>query len=146
MKVLVLHGVNLNMFGKREKVHYGNWTLCDIDSALLNLASELGLELECLQTNDESSFIERIHAARDEELGGLIINAGAWTHYSYALADALAMLPIPIVEVHMSNIFARESFRAQSVISPVASGVISGFGIDSYLLGLRALAAIIKEK
>lgn len=142
-QVLVLHGVNLNMFGQRDKRHYGSHTLGDIDAALLKLAAELGLRLEIMQTNDEREFIERIHRAKNEPVAGLLINAGAWTHYSYALADALAILDAPVVEVHMSNIFAREPFRAHSVISPIAKGIISGFGLDSYLLGLRALDSLL---
>lgn len=144
MKILVLHGVNLNMFGKRDKACYGTCTLAEIDAALVELGQKLGLELEILQTNDESLLIGRIHQAKDEPVAGILINAGAWSHYSYALADALAILSVPIVEVHMSNIYAREAFRAHSVISPLAKGVISGFGIHSYLLGLRALKGCLE--
>jgi 3-dehydroquinate dehydratase II len=139
MKILVLHGINLNMFGKREPGVYGTTTLAEIDGALRELARDLGTEVECFQTNSEAEICGRIHGAvADPALAAVIINAGAWTHYSYGLRDALAMLKIPIVEVHMSNIHAREAFRAHSVIAPIAKGQVCGFGVDSYLLGLRA--------
>lgn len=146
MKFLVLHGVNLNMFGKRDSRQYGTCTLADINDALDQLARSLGVEVKNFQSNDESRMIEAIHDARDKNFSGLLINAGAWTHYSYALADALAILTIPIVEVHMSNIFAREAFRRESVISPLARGIISGFGLDSYLLALRAAVNLAKRE
>ena len=146
MKYLVLHGINLNMFGKREPGVYGTATLADIDAALRKLAGELGVEVECVQTNHEGEICERIHAAvTDTTIRAVIINAGAWTHYSYGLRDALAMLKIPIVEVHMSNIHAREAFRAQSVIAPLARGQVCGFGVDSYLLGLRAAVSAVSQ-
>ncbi len=146
MKILVLHGINLNMFGKREPGVYGTATLAEIDSELLSLSKELGTELECFQTNSEAEICERIHrAVSEKELVALLINAGAWTHYSYGLRDALAMLKIPIVEVHMSNIHAREAFRAHSVIAPIARGQISGFGVDSYLLALRAAVSQVRR-
>ena len=144
MKYLVLHGINLNMFGKREPGVYGTATLADIDAALNKLAVEIGVEVECFQTNHEGQICERIHlAVADATLAAVIINAGAWTHYSYGLRDALAMLKIPIVEVHMSNIHAREAFRAHSVIAPLARGQVCGFGVDSYLLGLRAAVSLV---
>ena len=147
MKYLVLHGINLNMFGKREPGVYGTATLADIDAALRKLAGDLAVELECFQTNSEGEICERIHAAvADKTLAAVIINAGAWTHYSYGLRDALAMLKIPIVEVHMSNIHAREAFRAHSVIAPLARGQVCGFGVDSYLLGLRAAVSAAQLK
>lgn len=146
MKFLVLHGINLNMFGKREPGVYGTATLADIDAALRKLAGELGAAVECYQSNHEGEICERIHAAvPDDSLAAVIINAGAWTHYSYGLRDALAMLKIPIVEVHMSNIHAREAFRAHSVIAPLARGQVCGFGVDSYLLGLRAAVSLAQQ-
>ena len=145
MKIAVLHGVNLNMFGKRDKKVYGTATLEDINESLKKQADDLNLSLVLYQTNNEAEFVEFIHHLADSDIEGVLINAGAWTHYNIALLDALARLSIPIVEVHMSNIYSREDFRKHSVISPIAKGVISGFGVDSYLLGLLALANIIKN-
>ena len=138
MKFLVLNGINLNMFGKRDPKQYGTTTLAQIDEQLLALGAELGVEVECFQTNFEGEMAERIHRAHSEGVAGVLINAGAWTHYSYGLRDALAILQCPIIEVHMSNIHAREAFRHHSVIAEIARGQIAGFGVDSYLLGLRA--------
>lgn len=138
MNLLVLHGVNLNMFGQRDASHYGHATLADIDAALQALAAELGVQLACWQGNHEGAMCERIHQAHRDGVDGVVINAGAWTHTSVAIADALAILRCPVVEVHMSNIHAREPFRQQSFIAPVAAGQICGFGVHSYLLGLRA--------
>lgn len=140
-KFLVLHGVNLNMFGKRDPGQYGTATLAEIDARAQALARELGVELECFQTNGEGEMCERIHRAHGEPIDAVIVNAGAWTHYSYAIRDALALLKVPVIEVHMSNIHAREEFRHRSVIAPIARGQIAGFGVDSYLLGLRAAVA-----
>lgn len=139
MKVLVLHGVNLNMFGKRDERHYGSATLPEINAALEELARDLDCSLDIFQTNHEGEMVERIHAATDEGFDGVVINAGAWTHYSYAIADALAILACPIVEVHMSRVFARDQFRSKSVLAPLAAGTIAGFGLKSYLLGLWAI-------
>jgi 3-dehydroquinate dehydratase-2 len=144
-KILVLHGVNLNMLGKRDPVQYGTMTLDEINHRLKKLAKELGCAIETFQTNHEGEMVEKIHQAHQEKVDGVIINAGAWTHYSYALMDALAILRVPIVEVHMSNIHAREDFRHDSVISSIAKGQISGFGVQSYLLGLRAAVELIKK-
>lgn len=149
-KIVVLHGVNLNMFGKRDPIQYGTMTLKEIDEKIAKLANELGISVECFQTNHEGEMVEKIHQIHgqgiDEQMGvnGVIINAGAWTHYSYAIMDALAILKIPVVEVHMSNIHAREPFRHVSVISPIAKGQICGFGVNSYLLGLRAVCSLIE--
>jgi 3-dehydroquinate dehydratase II len=138
MNVLVLHGINLNMFGKRDPVLYGTITLPEIDAQLQALSKELKVSAESFQTNSEAAMCERIHRARDEKVDAVVINPGAWTHYSYGLQDALSLLKVPVVEVHMSNIHAREEFRHHSVVAPVAKGQICGFGVDSYLLGLRA--------
>ena len=138
MKILVLHGINLNMFGKREPAKYGTTTLAEIDARLLALGKELGVEVISFQTNHEGAMCERIHRAFGEDVDAVLINAGAWTHYSYGLRDALAMLTVPIVELHMSNIHAREPFRTHSVIAAIVRGQICGFGVDSYLLALRA--------
>lgn len=138
MKVLVLHGVNLNMFGRRDPELYGTITLAEIDAQIRDLAGELGVDIEIFQTNDEGAMCERIHEGHADGTDAVLINAGAWTHYSYGIRDALAILTVPIVEVHMSNVHAREPFRHSSVFAGVARGQISGFGVDSYLLGLRA--------
>ncbi len=144
MKVLVLNGINLNMFGKRDPATYGTATLAEIDAKLQALGAELGVQVECFQTNHEGQMAERIHAAHTDGTVAVLINAGAWTHYSYGLRDALAILKCPIVEVHMSNIHAREEFRHHSVIAPIARGQIAGFGVDSYLLALRAAVSAVR--
>ena len=138
MKILVLNGINLNMFGKRDPAQYGTATLADIDASLLALGQELGAEVKTFQTNCEGAMVERIHQAFAEGVNAVVINAGAWTHYSYGIRDALAILRCPIVEVHMTNVHAREAFRHASVFSEIVKGQICGFGVGSYLLGLRA--------
>jgi 3-dehydroquinate dehydratase-2 len=145
MKILVLHGINLNMFGKREPAKYGTTTLAEIDARLLALGKELGVEVESFQTNHEGAMCERIHRAFGADIDAVLINAGAWTHYSYGLRDALAMLTVPIVELHMSNIHAREPFRTHSVLAAIVRGQICGFGVDSYLLALRAAVAAVRQ-
>ncbi|MBD8755875.1 type II 3-dehydroquinate dehydratase [Pseudomonas coleopterorum] len=137
MKVLMLHGINHNMFGKRDPVQYGTITLDQIDARLGDLAASLDVEIESFQTNYEGAMCERIHRAYLERTDAVLINAGAWTHYSYGIRDALAILTVPVVEIHMSNIHAREAFRHHSVFAEVVRGQISGFGVESYLLGLR---------
>ena len=137
-KVLMLHGVNHNMFGKRDPKQYGTITLAQIDESLQKLGKELGVEVVSFQTNHEGDMCERIHQAFFEDMDAVMINAGAWTHYSYGIRDALAILTCPIVEIHMSNIHAREQFRHHSVFAEIVKGQICGFGLDSYLLGLRA--------
>ena len=137
MQILVLNGINLNMFGKRDPKQYGTTTLAEIDAQLVALGQQLGVQVECFQTNFEGAMAERIHQAYVDNVDGVLINAGAWTHYSYGIRDALAILQCPIVEVHMSNIHAREEFRHHSVIAGIAKGQIAGFGVDSYLLALR---------
>ncbi len=138
MNILVLHGINLNMFGKRDPKQYGTVTLAEIDARVQALGQELGATVECFQTNVEGEMAQRIHRAHAEGVDAVVINAGAWTHYSYGLRDALAILACPVVEVHMSNVHAREAFRHVSVFSEIVRGQICGFGADSYLLGLRA--------
>ena len=142
-KILVLNGVNLNMFGHRDPAQYGTITLAEIDAKLRDLAQTLGVEVESFQTNHEGAMCERIHQAFREGVDAVLINAGAWTHYSIALRDALSILTVPIIEIHMSNIHAREEFRHQSVIAPIAKGQICGFGANSYLLGLSAAVSAI---
>ena len=137
-RILVLHGINLDMFGKRDPKHYGTATLQDIDAALAALAKELSVSVACFQSNFEGAFVERIHQAHVDQIYGVVINAGAWTHYNYGVRDALAILKCPIVEVHMSNVHAREEFRRHSFLADLAVGVIAGFGADSYRLALDA--------
>jgi len=144
MKILVLHGINLDMFGKRDPAHYGTITLAEIDAQLQALGKELGVPVESFQTNSEAEMCERIHKAFAEKVDAVLINAGAWTHYSYGIRDALAILTVPIVEVHMSNIHAREEFRHHSVVAGIARGQICGFGVDSYLLALRAAVSAVR--
>jgi 3-dehydroquinate dehydratase-2 len=145
MKVLMLHGINHNMFGKRDPAQYGTITLAEIDQKLQALGRELGAEVVSFQTNDEGAMCERIHQAFTERMDAVLINAGAWTHYSYGIRDALAILTVPVVELHMSNIHAREEFRHRSVFAAIVKGQICGFGLDSYLLGLRAAVSAIKS-
>ena len=137
-RILMLHGINHDMFGKRDPKQYGTITLEQIDQRLQALAKELSVEVTSFQTNSESDMCERIHQAYRDNVDGVMLNAGAWTHYSYAIRDALAILTCPVVELHMSNIHAREEFRHKSVFAEIIKGQISGFGVDSYLLALRA--------
>jgi 3-dehydroquinate dehydratase-2 len=143
--VWVLNGPNLNLLGEREPDTYGGDTLADIEKRCVKAAKQAGLTLVFRQTNHEGELVGWIQEARDSA-SGLAINAGAYTHTSVAVHDALRLLTIPIVEVHLSNIFAREEFRHHSYVSAVASGVICGFGGDSYLLAIQALAGKISAK
>jgi 3-dehydroquinate dehydratase II len=145
MKFLVLHGPNLNLLGTREPGVYGNQTLADINGSLEMLSSELGCELSFLQSNSEGELIDAIQNAA-HGCQGILINPAAYTHSSIAIRDALSAVGIPCVEVHLSNIHRRETFRHTSMIAPVAIGQICGFGPDSYLLGLRALFNYVKIK
>jgi len=144
MKFLMLHGINHNMFGKRDPKQYGTITLAQIDAQLQALGKELGVEVESYQTNSEGAMCERIHQAYADGVNGVMINGGAWTHYSYGIRDALAILTCPVIELHMSNIHAREEFRHKSVFAEIIKGQISGLGVDSYLLGLRAAVSAAK--
>ena len=144
MNILVLNGINLDMFGKRDPKQYGTATLADIDRSLQALATELGVTVQSFQTNHEGAMCERIHQAFHDKVDAVLINAGAWTHYSYGIRDALAILTCPVVELHMSNVHAREAFRHVSVFSEVVKGQICGFGADSYLLALRAAVAAVR--
>lgn len=145
MKILVLHGPNLNLLGTREPEVYGHQTLEQINAAIAGLAGELGVEATFFQSNHEGGLIDRIHRTREEGIQGLILNPGGFTHTSVALRDAIAGVAIPTVEVHLSNVHAREEFRRHSFISPVAIGQVSGFGAESYLLALRGLLAWLKR-
>ncbi|GAX90896.1 type II 3-dehydroquinate dehydratase [Effusibacillus lacus] len=144
VRILVIHGPNLNLLGKREPEIYGTTTLADINRQLSELAKQYSVELDFIQSNHEGEIIDRIHTAR-ESADGILINPGAYTHYSIAIRDALSAVSIPAVEVHLSNIHAREEFRKQSVVAPVVIGQISGFGEHSYALGLLALIEHLKR-
>jgi 3-dehydroquinate dehydratase-2 len=144
MKILMLHGINHNMFGKRDPAQYGTITLDEIDARLQALGKALGTEVTSFQTNSEGAMCERIHQGFTESMDAVLINAGAWTHYSYGIRDALAILTCPVVELHMSNIHAREPFRHVSVFAEIVKGQICGFGVDSYLLALRAAVSAVQ--
>lgn len=139
--ILVIHGPNLNLLGLREPGVYGVVTLAEINARLVELGAELGCAVETFQSNSEGGIIDAIHAARGTH-GAIVINPGAYTHYSIAIRDAIAAVAIPAVEVHLSNVYKREEFRHRSLIAPVAAGTIAGFGADSYYLGLRAAARL----
>lgn len=140
-KILVLHGPNLNLLGSREPSVYGHDTLADIDARLIAQAKAAGHALACFQSNAEHALIERVHAARDEQVAMILCNAGAFTHTSLALRDAFTATAVPFIEVHLSNVHAREAFRHHSYLSAIAVGVICGFGADSYRLALDAALA-----
>ena len=142
MKILVLHGPNLNLLGTREPEVYGSMTLDDINNKVIELGKDLGVEIKCLQSNHEGVLIDALHDARTWA-NGVVFNPGAYTHTSIALRDAISAIQIPVVEVHLSNVYAREEFRHVSMISAVCKGKISGFGWRSYLLGLRALVDVL---
>ncbi|MBD2306842.1 type II 3-dehydroquinate dehydratase [Chroococcidiopsis sp. FACHB-1243] len=144
IKVLVLHGPNLNLLGAREPGIYGSVTLAEIDSMLVTEGNQLQAEVEAMQSNHEGVLVDAIQAAKTE-FQGILINAGAYTHTSVALRDAIAAVKMPTVEVHLSNIYQRESFRHHSYIAAVAIGQISGFGVQSYRLGLHALIHHIRH-
>lgn len=137
--VLVLNGPNLNMLGKREKEHYGSFTMEDLEKKMKREGEKTGLAIAMQQSNCEGNLIDILQDA-PEKYCGVILNAGAYTHYSIAIRDAIASCSVPVVEVHISNIHAREEFRHQSAIAPVCAGQISGFGMYSYVLGLHAIA------
>jgi 3-dehydroquinate dehydratase II len=142
MKILLLHGPNLNMLGTREPEVYGSMTLDDINKKIIALGSELGTEIKCLQSNHEGALIDALHDARTWA-SGVVFNPGGYTHTSVALRDAITAIVIPVIEVHLSNVYAREEFRHTSLVSAVCKGKVSGFGWHSYELGLRGLVDII---
>jgi len=143
-KILVVHGPNLNMLGTREVGIYGDDTLESINLRIEDLAKELRVEVDIRQSNSEGEIIDLIQAAA-RSARGILINPGAYTHYSYAIRDAIAAVRLPAVEVHLSNIHSREEFRHDSVMAPVVTGQIAGFGAESYLLGLRALVGLLRD-
>jgi 3-dehydroquinate dehydratase-2 len=142
MKILILHGPNLNLLGTREPEVYGSMTLDDINAKIIALGKELGAEVSCLQSNHEGALIDALHDARIWA-SGVVFNPGGYTHTSVALRDAISAIVIPVVEVHLSNVYAREEFRHTSLVSAVCRGKVSGFGWKSYELGLRGLVDII---
>jgi 3-dehydroquinate dehydratase-2 len=139
---LVLHGPNLNLLGTREPAIYGRATLGDVDTLIREHARDLGVRVECRQSNLEGQLIDWLQGAQKEGFGGVVFNPGAFTHYSIALRDAVAAIAVPVVEVHLSNVHGREEFRRHSVIAATARGQIAGFGPLSYLLGLDALVVL----
>ncbi len=145
MKILTLNGINLNMFGKRDAATYGTATLTQINDELIALGNSLGVTVENFQTNHEGEMCEKIHQAYFDNVDAVLINAGAWTHYGYGIRDALAILTCPIIEIHMSNVHAREPFRHISVFAEVVKGQICGLGTESYMAGLRAAVALLKK-
>lgn len=141
-QILLIHGPNLNLTGKREPGVYGRDSLASINAEVVNKCEQLGMRCVVFQSNSEGALIDRIHQAM-EDCDAIIINAGAYTHYSYAIRDAIAAVRLPCVEVHMSNVHAREEFRHKSVIGPVCAGVIAGFGKNSYLLAVDAVRGLL---
>jgi 3-dehydroquinate dehydratase-2 len=144
MNILVLHGPNLNLLGRREPEVYGATTLPEIDAELVSLGASLGAVVSSLQSNHEGVLIDRIHAAMDR-VDGVLINPGGLTHTSVSLRDALVGIGVPFVEVHLSNVFAREPFRHHSYLTDKAAGLVAGFGPESYTQGLRALVAVLQR-
>ena len=145
MRIEVLHGPNLNLLGTREPSIYGATTLPEVDAALHALAEELGVDLDTYQSNHEGALVDRVQATA-ERAGGYVVNAGGYTHTSVALRDALVGVARPFVEVHVSNIHAREPFRRESLLAPVASGSVTGFGADGYLLAVRGLVRHLQRE
>lgn len=144
MKILVLHGPNLNMLGKREPGVYGTATLADIDNTIRNVCEEISVDVDIVQSNMEGELVKAIHQAVDQRVDGIVINPAAYTHTSIALRDALLAVNLPFVEVHISNTFAREEFRHRSYLSDIAAGVMIGFGPVGYLHAIRALYQLLQ--
>jgi 3-dehydroquinate dehydratase-2 len=143
-KILVIHGPNLNLLGEREPGIYGEVSFENLNQMIMSKAEKLGIECEIFQSNHEGAIIDKLHEAR-KIFDGVAINAGAYTHYSYAIRDAISAIKIPCIEVHISNVFARDKFRSESVIAPVCRGSISGFGLDSYMLAITGLCNMIEK-
>jgi len=146
LKILVLHGPNLNLLGTREPETYGSQTLADINAELISLGTSHNTEVSNYQSNHEGDLVDRLHQAGRDELDGIIINPAAYTHTSIALRDALLGINLPFIEVHLSNVHQRENFRHQSFLSDIASGIITGFGNTSYTLALRGLITLLQNK
>ena len=144
MKIIVINGPNLNLLGVREPEIYGSRTLDDINNDIAIKAKEIGVECDFFQSNSEGDLISAVHSVLNDEYSGCVINAGAYTHYSYALRDAISAVNKPFIEVHMSNVHSREEFRHTSVISAVCNGVIAGLGENSYHLAVRAIKDMVK--
>jgi 3-dehydroquinate dehydratase-2 len=144
MRVLVLHGPNLNLLGEREPHIYGSQTLAEVNEQISAEAGQLGLDVRCEQYNGEGQLIDALHAAR-KQYDGVIINPGAYAHYAYAIADAITAIGLPVVEVHLSNIASREPFRRRSVTASACRAVVSGLGATGYILALRALAGTFEK-
>ena len=145
LKIIVIHGPNLNLLGKREPGIYGSMTMEQINNHLVKIGKEEGVEVHLFQSNGEGAIIDALHDAA-EWANGVVMNAGAYTHYSIAIRDAIAAIKIPVIEVHLSNVHAREEFRHKSVIAPVCRGVVAGFGWRSYVLGLQGLIDTLKDE
>lgn len=144
MKILVINGPNLNLLGEREPGIYGDQSYSTLSEMVMDKADELGVKCEIFQSNHEGAIIDKLHSAR-KDFDGVVLNAGAYTHYSYAIRDAISAIKIPVIEVHISNVFARDEFRKNSVIAPVCKGSISGFGFAGYLMAMDALAKCSQE-
>ncbi|MDO5560711.1 MAG: type II 3-dehydroquinate dehydratase [Oscillospiraceae bacterium] len=145
MNILVIHGPNLNLLGEREPGIYGEETYDKLNNDIKTAADGLGISCEIFQSNHEGAIIDKLHEAR-KSCSGVVINAGAYTHYSYAIRDAIAAIRIPCIEVHISNVFARDEFRSKSVIAPVCAASVSGFGRDSYILAVEGLVRMIERR
>lgn len=147
--ILVLNGPNLNLLGQREPTQYGHNTLADVEQLCRETGERLGVEIECLQSNHEGELVEAIHKAgegvKDGSVLGVVFNAGAYTHTSIALHDAIKGAEVPVIEVHISNVHARESFRHHSYLSPAAAGIVVGFGVDGYVLAIEGLVRKTKS-
>ncbi len=137
MKILIIHGPNINILGRRDKSVYGNFTYEELNNLIYEKSRELGFEVDIFHSNCEGQIIDKLHQVMDADIDGIIINPGAYTHYSIAIRDAIEVLKIPVIEVHLSNVFGREDFRKKSVTAPVCTGQISGFGVNSYILALE---------
>ena len=145
MKFLVINGVNLNLTGMREKGVYGSETLEELNAKIKAYVEKCGDEVDFYQNNIEGELVNKLHAAKGEGYDAVLLNAGAYTHYSYAIRDAVAAIQIPVAEVHISNVFAREDFRKESVLSPVCRGTVFGFGVGSYIAAIEGLRAVLAK-